>query len=207
MSDFQTINEIVNESVRNSSYVTVIISSCVFVAYTLIIRLIDYFKSKSKSKPLYDMANALQENTNNIVKLNQILDKVFKDAEAKEANRIKSVIYVTFDSFKSSVLSQCIDVIIHNNIDAHPKNIEQSVYKTISTEYYKIYSIFSLYEYNGVSLANKLKEEWIEEVTKSCVSIIYNKDTSSDRIRQLNKKLTIDTEEFSVYVNNKVFNR
>ena len=40
MTDFQTISEIVNESVRNSSYVTVVISSCVFIIYTLIINIL-----------------------------------------------------------------------------------------------------------------------------------------------------------------------
>ena len=34
MNDFQTVNDVVNESVRNSSYYTVAISSCVFILYT-----------------------------------------------------------------------------------------------------------------------------------------------------------------------------
>ena len=84
MNDFQTINEIVNESVRNSSYYTVAISSCVFILYTLIVNLISYFKSKSKNKPLLEMSKAMKEMTENIVKLNAVLDKTFKEAERKE---------------------------------------------------------------------------------------------------------------------------
>lgn len=206
MTDFQTINEIVNESVRNSSYVTVIISSCVFVVYTLIIRLIDYFKSKDKNKPLLEMATALKENTTNIVKLNQILDKQFQDAEKKESARLDSVINIAFDSFKSAILTQCIDIIIHNNIDTNQDSIKQTLYKTVSTEYYKVYSVFALYEYSGISLATKLKEEWIDDVAKECFQVVYNKEDAVTRIRQLNNKLTIDTEQYSIYVNNKVFN-
>ena len=67
MNDFQTINDIVNESVRNSSYYTVAISSCVFILYTLIVQLIGYFKGKAKNKPLIEMAEAIKENTENIV--------------------------------------------------------------------------------------------------------------------------------------------
>ena len=48
MHDFQTINDIVSTAVKNSSYVTVIISSCVFILYTLIIKVVDYFKSITK---------------------------------------------------------------------------------------------------------------------------------------------------------------
>ena len=206
MNDFQTINEIVNESVRNSSYVTVIISSCVFVVYTLIVRLIDYFKSKDKSKPLLEMAAALRENTTNIVKLNQVLDKQFQDAEKKESTRIDSIIRVAFDSFRSAILTQCIDIIIHNNIDANPNNIKQTLYKTVSTEYYKVYSIFALYEHNGINLATRIKEEWIDDITKECFQVLYNSEDNATRIRQLDNKLTIDTEQYSIYVNNKVFN-
>ena len=69
MNDFQTINDIVNESVRNSSYYTVAISSCVFIVYTLIVQLIGYFKAKNKSKPMLEMSKALKEMAANIVKL------------------------------------------------------------------------------------------------------------------------------------------
>ena len=79
MDDFQTINDIVNESVRNSSYFTVAISSCVFILYTLIVQLISYFKQKSKNKPILEMANAIKENTSNIVKLNAVPDKILKE--------------------------------------------------------------------------------------------------------------------------------
>ena len=77
MHDFQTINEIVSESVRNSSYYTVAISSCVFIVYTLINNLVSYFKTKSKNKPLIEISKAMVEMTENIVKLNTILDKTF----------------------------------------------------------------------------------------------------------------------------------
>ena len=84
MDDFQAIQDIVNESVRNSSYISVVISSCIFIIYTLITKVVDYYKSKSRSKPLIEMATAIKENTANIVKLNSVLDKTLQDAERKE---------------------------------------------------------------------------------------------------------------------------
>ena len=92
MNDFQTINDIVNESIRNSSYYTVAISSCVFILYTLIVNLISYFKTKSKNKPILEMSKAMKEMTENIVKLNAVLDKTFKEAEKKENNKNKKII-------------------------------------------------------------------------------------------------------------------
>lgn len=206
MHDFQTINEIVSESVRNSSYYTVAISSCVFILYDLINNLVSYFKTKSKNKPLIEISKVMVEMTENIVKLNAILDKTFKDAEIKEANRITNIIVASFNSFKSEIITRAIDIIVHNNIEANKESVKQSIYRTVSTEYYKVYSIFSAYEHDKVNVATKLKEEWIDTVTEEVFQIIYNSQDATDRIRQINNKLSIDTEEYSTYINNKIFN-
>ena len=206
MEDLQTINDIVSSAVRDSSYVTVLISSSVFILYTLIIKLVELFKAKDRNKPIIQMASAIKEVSENVVKLNQVLDKTIQDAEAKEASRINDIISTSFSSFKSAIIDQCIDIIIYNNIDANKDNIQQTIYKTVSTEYYKIYSIFSAYEHDNVNVATKIKEEWIDDITKECIEIIYNNCESTIRIRQLNNKLTLIIENYSIYIKNKVFN-
>ena len=206
MHDFQTINEIVSESVRNSSYYTVAISSCVFILYALITNLVSYFKTKSKNKPLIEISKAMVEMTENIVKLNTILDKTFKDAERKEISKCKIVIDLAFRTFASRISQQCESVIANNNIEKNKEFITDNIAKLVSTEYYKLYSILSAYEINEVNVASKLKEEWIDNITKKCLQIIYSNQDSLTRIRQLNDKLIIITEEHSIYINNKVFN-
>ena len=206
MDELQTVNDIVSSAVKDSSYTTVLISSSVFILYTLIIKLVDFYKSKAKNKPLLQMASAIKEISVNVVKLDQVLDKTIQDAETKEANRITNTILTAFTSFKSAVLDQCIDVIIHNNIEATKDNVKQTIYKTVSTEYYKIYSIFSAYEHDMVNVATKIKEEWIDDITNECLKIIYDGADSATRIRQLNNKLDLIVEEYSIYIQNKVFN-
>lgn len=206
MEDLQTINDIINGAVKNSSYITVLISSGVFIAYTLIIKLVDLFKSKDRNKPLLEMASAIKEISENVVKLNQVLDKTIQDAEIKESNRINDIITTSFDSFKSGIIDQCIDIIIHNNIEDNVDTIKTNLYKTISTEYYKLYSIFSTYEHDSVNVATKIKEEWIDNITKECLKIIYVKIDAANRIRQINNKLNLISEEYSIYLKNKVFN-
>lgn len=206
MNDLQAVNEIISNAVKDSSYITVLISSGVFIVYTIIIKLVDYFKAKNRNKPLLDMAIAIKQISENVVKLNQVLDKTFQDAETKEVNRINNLITTTFNSFKSSIISYCIDVIIHNNINSNKDNIKENLYKTVSTEYYKVYSIFSAYEHDNVNVATKIKEEWIDAVTNECLQVIYNGNDSLDRIRQLNNKLNIVAEEYSIYTSNKIFN-
>lgn len=206
MDDLQTVNNIIDSAVKDSSYTTVIISCGVFIIYTLINKVIELYKAKDRNKPMLDMASAIKQVSENVVKLNQVLDKTFQDAEIKEANRITNVIIASFNSFKSEIFTKSIDIIVHNNIEINKESVKQSIYRIVSTEYYKVYSIFSAYEYDKVNVATKLKEEWIDNVTEEVLQIIYNGQDATDRIRQINNKLSIDIEEFSIYVNNKVFN-
>ena len=206
MNDLQTVNEIINTAVKDSSYITVIISCGVFIFYTLINKVIELYKAKNRNKPMLEMASAIKQVSENVVKLNQVLDKTFQDAEIKEANRITNIIAASFNSFKSEIITRAIDIIVYNNIEANRESVKQSIYRTVSTEYYKVYSIFSAYEHDKVNVATKLKEEWIDAVTEEVLQIVYNGQDATDRIRQINNKLSIDTEEYSIYINNKVFN-
>ena len=207
MNDLQTVNEIINTAVKDSSYITVIISCGVFILYTLINKVIELYKAKDRNKPMLEMASAIKQVSENVVKLNQVLDKTFQDAEVKEANRISNIITASFNSFKSEIITRSIDIIVHNNIETNKESVKQSIYRTVSTEYYKVYSIFSAYEHDKINVATKLKEEWIDAVTEEVLQIIYNGQDATNRIRQINNKLAIDTEEYSIYINNKVFNR
>ena len=207
MNDLQAVNEIINTAVKDSSYTTVIISCGVFILYTLINKVIELYKAKDRNKPMLEMASAIKQVSENVVKLNQVLDKTFQDAEIKEANRITNIITASFNSFKSEIITRAIDIIVHNNIEANRESVKQSIYRTVSTEYYKVYSIFSAYEHDKINVATKLKEEWIDAVTEEVLQIVYNGQDATDRIRQINNKLAIDTEEYSIYINNKVFNR
>ena len=206
MNDFQTVNDVVNESVRNSSYYTVAISSCVFILYTLIVNLISYFKTKSKNKPILEMSKAMKEMTENIVKLNAVLDKTFKEAERKEIHKCKNVIELAFRNFASRISQECEDIITHNNIEKNKEFITDNITKLVSTEYYKLYSILSSYEINEVNVANRLKEEWIKEVADNMIAIIYDGQEAISRINQLNNRLFVYIDEYSTYINNKTFN-
>lgn len=206
MNDFETINNLIEQTVRSSSYITVAISSTVFILYTLIIKTIDYFKAKNRNKPLVDMAEAIKENTANVVRLNSVLDKTFKEAERKEISKCRMTIENAFVTFKSNIAQDCMNIIIHNNIDQNKQLIVDNISKLVSTEYYNLYSTFSAYEINDVNVATRLKEEWIKEITNSIISIIYDGQEAIDRIAQLNNRLLIAVGTYITYMNNKVFN-
>lgn len=206
MDDFNQVNQIVSDAIKDSSYITVLISSGVYILYTLIIRLVDLFKAKDRNKPLIQMASAIKEVSENVVKLNTVLDKQIQDAESKELTKVRQVISLAFDSFRANISKTCNEIIIHNNIEENRDLIRENLFKTISTEYYKLYNVFSAYEVDGINIATKIKDEWIDDTNKECLEVIYDGQDKDVRIGQILNKLTIIANEHSVYVNNKVFN-
>ena len=206
MNDFQTVNDIVNESVRNSSYYTVAISSCVFILYTLIVQLIGYFKGKAKNKPLIEMAEAIKENTENVVRLNGVLDKTLQGAEKKKVRQCESAIDLAFKASSLRIVQEVSSIIAHNNIDKNREFIVGNINKLVSNEYYRLYSALAIYEINDVNVASRLKEEWIKEIADNLVDIIYNGQDAMTRITQVNNRLNVCVNEYSTYVNNKTFN-
>lgn len=206
MDDFNQINQIVSDAIKDSSYITVLISSGVYILYTLIIRLVDLFKAKDRNKPLIQMASAIKEVSENVVKLNTVLDKQIQDAESKELTKVRQVISLAFDSFRANISKTCNEIIIHNNIEENRDLIRENLFKTVSTEYYKLYNVFSAYEVDGINIATNIKDEWIDDTTKECLEVIYDGQDKDVRIGQILNKLTIIANEHSVYVNNKVFN-
>lgn len=206
MDDFNQVNQIISDAIKDSSYITVLISSGVYILYTLIIRLVDLFKAKDRNKPLIQMASAIKEVSENVVKLNTVLDKQIQDAESKELTKVRQVISLAFDSFRANISKTCNEIIIHNDIEENRDLIRENLFKTISTEYYKLYNVFSAYEVDGINIATKIKDEWIDDTTKECLEVIYDGQDKDVRIGQIINKLTIIANEHSVYVNNKVFN-
>ena len=206
MEDFNQVNQIVSDAIKDSSYITVLISSGVYILYNLIIRLVDLFKAKDRNKPLIQMASAIKEVSENVVKLNTVLDKQIQNAESKELTKVRQVISLAFDSFRANISKTCNEIIIHNNIDKNKDLIRENLFKTISTEYYKLYNVFSAYEVDGINIATKIKDEWIDDTTKECLEVIYDGQDKDVRIGQILNKLIIIANEHSVYVNNKVFN-
>ena len=206
MNDFQTVNDIVNESVRNSSYYTVAISSCVFILYTLIVQLIGYFKGKAKNKPLIEMAEAIKENTENVVRLNGVLDKTLQGAEKKKVRQCESAIDLAFRASLVRIIQEVSSIIAHNNIDKNKEFIVGNINKLVSNEYYKLYSALAIYEINDINVASRLKEEWIKEIADNLVDIIYNGQDAMTRITQVNNRLNVCVSEYSTYINNKTFN-
>lgn len=206
MEDLQLINDIVNQSTKEASYWSVIISSIVFIIYTIIIRGFDYYKNKNKEKPLIEMSKAVKEVSNNVIKLNTVLDKMIQDNSKKDFTKCKNTIELSFICFESNVFQFCREIIIHNNIEVNRDLIIANISQKVNTEYYKIYSSLSIFEIKEIVVATHLHSEWTEDITKDLINIIFNGQDKESRVNQIASKLKLTTNAYSTQVSNKTFN-
>lgn len=207
MHDLTAINEVISNAVKSSSYNTVLLSSCVFIIYTLIIKVIDMLKAKSRNKPIIEMATAIKDIGSNIIRLNNVLDKTFKDAEHKDYIRCKNAIRLAFEALKSKLNEDCIETIITNHVEENKEQIVENILKLVSTEYYKVYSILSNYEIDNVNVASQLDKRWIEQISNTIISVIYGKKSDISRILQLQHRLNIEIGKYETYIDNKIFSK
>lgn len=206
MEELSTINEIITSSVRTSSYLSVIISSIVFILYTVIIRIVDYYKTKDKNKSVIEMGIAIKNVAENVAKLNTALDKHFQDNSKKEIIRCKGIIELAFSNFERRLEKISREIILHNNIEANREIITSNISQTVNAEYYNIISVLSLYEINDVQLSTYMKNEWIKDITTNIITIIYNGQDVQSRISLITNKLSVSINNYSTYVYNKAFN-
>lgn len=203
MEEFKFFNSIIEDTVRNTSYVTVIISSIVFISYTIIIKLIDYFRHKDDKKSIVEMGLAVKEVSNNVAKLNAILDNLFQDITKKNLEKGKIVIELAFFNFQYKIVNLCRNIIINNNIDINKEYVVASITKIVNTEFYRAYHTLSLYEIKNIPLSNFLKENWKDDCIKDVLAIVYNGQEDKLRISQINNNLGIKIDNWIVYINNK----
>lgn len=206
MEDLQLINDIVNQSTKEASYWSVVISSTVFIIYTIVIRLFDYFKTKDKDKPLLEMSKAIQEVSNNVIKLNIVLDKMIQDNSKKDFTKCKNTIELSFIGFDNNVFKFCREIILHNNIETNRDLIVSNISQKVNTEYYKIYSVLSIFEIKEIVVSTHLHSEWIDDITKDLINIIYNGQDKEARVNQISSKLKLTMNAYSTQVYNKTFN-
>lgn len=206
MEDLQLINDIVNQSTKEASYWSVIISSTVFIIYTIVIRVFDYFKTKDKDKPLLEMSKAIQEVSNNVIKLNTVLDKMIQDNSKKDFTKCKNTIELSFIGFENNVFKFCREIILHNNIETNRDLIVSNISQKVNTEYYKIYSVLSIFEIKEIVVSTHLHSEWIDDITKDLINIIYNGQDKEARVNQISSKLKLTMNAYSTQVYNKTFN-
>lgn len=169
----------------------------VVTIYLIITKIIDSRKESIQIKINSELTKSINNISNFIVELT-------KNIVDKDKDKCKIAIE---DSMCSSGMRLCNFVattVINNHIDINRENVLANIHNIINAEFYNVYSTLSMYVIDGKKISDYLNKEWVEDVEKDMVDIIYNdKLTKEDKILSFSNKINI---KFQSYITNIINN-
>lgn len=175
------------------------IAPAIVIAVFLIVnKLIDNKKENIKIKLSSDIINCI----NNI---NFFINDITENIINKDKNKCQMAIE---DAMFAAGLRLSIFVattIVNNRIDTNKENILSNIKNIINLEYYSVYSTLSLYKINNKEVSSYLNKEWMNDVEKDIIDIIYNTNLNKeDKILTFINKINLRFQSYVTYINNNV---
>jgi len=211
--DFMNVN--LDEFVKNYNYENIyVIANIPYYITTPIIEKITFSNIRVKSLLLMvqkEVADRLSSNNGNkeygyiTVLLNAFYDinKLFNVNRNSfyPVPNVDSAI-IKLDSKECNILNfEKFNKLIKNAFRFKRKTLKNNL---VDAEYYNIYNSLSLYTIDGNKVNEYLKEEWIKEIEKDAIDIIFNEKLDKEtKILTFNNRMTIKCQDFAVYVTNK----
>lgn len=169
----------------------------IVLIYLLVIKIIDAKREKASIKITNELVSAIN-------KISNFLDNITDNILEKDRDKCRCAIKQAFFSSASVIIEFVSKTIINNHITINRDNIINNIEHLVNSEYYNISNSLSLYTIDGHKVNEFLKEEWISEIEKDIVDIIFdNKLDKETKIITFNNRMTIKCQDFAIYVTNK----
>lgn len=169
----------------------------IVLIYLLVIKIIDAKREKASIKITNELVSAIN-------KISNFLDNITDNILEKDRDKCRCAIKQAFFSSASVIIEFVSKTIINNHITVNRDNIINNIEHLVNSEYYNISNSLSLYTIDGHKVNEFLKEEWISEIEKDVVDIIFDDKLDKEtKIVTFNNRMTIKCQDFAIYVTNK----
>lgn len=169
------------------------------LGYLIVIR---FLESKEKSK----QGKLTSEVADAIVKMQNLLTIVTEDIILSDKDKCRASIDASLNAMGKHLLIYAVQTIVHNNIHLNNKVIHDNVKRIVTAEFYKVHMNIGMYTIEGIKPTKYLKEEWKSELVETILECIYLENASKEyKILNLSNTLNVKVNEYSIYINNKVF--
>lgn len=175
------------------------IAPAIVIAVFLIVnKLIDNKKENIKIKLSSDIINCI----NNI---NFFINDITENIINKDKNKCQMAIEDAMFAAALRLSMFVTTTIVNNHIETNKENILSNIKNIINSEYYSVYSTLSLYKVNNKEVSSYLKKEWMNDVEKDIIYVIYNTNLNKeDKILTFVNKINLRFQTYVTHINNNV---
>lgn len=174
-----------------------IVPAILVIIYLLIIKVIDSKKESKQAKISKQLADSVSQISN-------FINAITNDIVNKDKDKCKIAIEDCMNASCFKLINFVNDTIINNHIEENKDNIITNIHNIVNSEYYNIFATLSLYNINGYKVSDVLKTEWMSEIEKDIIDIIYsNKLSEQDKINTFMHKINLRIQSYITYIINK----
>lgn len=174
------------------------ISAVLVIIYLLVIKLIDYKKENAQIK----MSENLTKSINNI---SDFLSDTTKNVLEKNKEKCKIAIHTALESSAFKLVHFTTSTIINNNVNVNKNIVLANIHNIVNAEFYNVFAILSLYTVDGIKASDYLKKDWLDDIEKDIIDIIYSNESNKElKILSFSNKINIKFQSYETYIINHV---
>lgn len=191
-----------------------VIPGLIVLVYLIIVKWLDHKKEIREDNITTSMDNRINSLTNHVSdiveslsEVSMLLRTVTSNIIERDKEKCKFSIELAFSGLAKELSDFAFITIFNNHIDTNSSIIKNNIRTAVNSEYYKVYSVLGLYEYNGKRINEHLKEEWKNEFVEALNISLFKDDADGlTKMNTFRTKVNLIAKNCSNYVYNNTFN-
>lgn len=191
-----------------------VVPGIIVLIYLLVVKWLEHNKETKEevvTNNIDKRINTLTDHVSDIVEslseVSMLLRTVTSNIIERDKEKCKFSIELAFSGLAKELSDFAFITIVNNHIDTNSSIIKNNIRTAVNSEYYKVYSVLGLYEYNGKRINEHLKEEWKKELIEALDISLFKDDADGlTKMNTFRTKVNLIAKNCSNYVYNNTFN-
>lgn len=191
-----------------------VVPGIIVLIYLLVVKWLEHNKETKEevvTNNIDKRINTLTDHVSDIVEslseVSMLLRTVTSNIIERDKEKCKFSIELAFSGLAKELSDFAFITIVNNHIDTNSSIIKNNIRTAVNSEYYKVYSVLGLYEYNGKRINEHLKEEWKSELIEALDISLFKDDADGlTKMNTFRTKVNLIAKNCSNYVYNNTFN-
>lgn len=191
-----------------------IVPGIIVLIYLLVVKWLEHKKETREEAVTNNIDNRINNLTNHVSdiveslsEVSVLLRSVTSNIIERDKEKCKFSIELSFGGMAKELCDFAFITIYNNHIDTNSSIIKNNIRTAVNSEYYKVYSVLGLYEFNGKRINEHLLSEWKDEMIEAFEVTLFNDNMDSlSKMNTFRTKINLIAKNCSNYVYNNTFN-